>query len=179
MCADKEDEQSLLWSCLTFVSCVMGNSLRVLVQPHWSCCIALWIQLGVGGAQMAVFMCFLCWLACCWVWCGLQRGEVKRTNTFLLKIPLWTQEFEQLLAISLRTHWPLTSPALCVSPLWIGSPSPKPLFTLCFLSKLFSVFSFFFPPLYSCLLLISLVLLSGATFQLLHQIFAHYSRPDF
>lgn len=45
---------------------------------------------------MAVFMCFLCWLACCWVWCGLQRGEVKRTNTFLLKIPLWTQEFEQL-----------------------------------------------------------------------------------
>lgn len=53
---------------------------------------------------MAVFMCFLCWLACCWVWCGLQRGEVKRTNTFLLKIPLWTQEFEQLLAISLRTH---------------------------------------------------------------------------
>lgn len=79
---------SFLWSCLTFVSCVTGNSLRVLVQADRSCCIALWIQLRVGGAQMAVFMCFLCWLACCWVWCGLQRGEVKRTNTFLLEIPL-------------------------------------------------------------------------------------------
>lgn len=93
ICTDNEGVRDLPWSCLTFVSCVMENNLRALVQANRSCCIAPWIQLRVRGAQMAVFMCFLCWLACCWVWCGLQRGEVKRTNTFLLKILLWSEHF--------------------------------------------------------------------------------------
>lgn len=105
ICADSEGVRGLLWSCLTFVSCVIENSLKVLVQANRSCCIAPWIQLRVRGAQMAVFfsVCFLCCVACCWVWCGLQRGEIKRTNTFLLRIPLWSEHFKQL--IQLLCHW--------------------------------------------------------------------------
>lgn len=147
ICTDNDGVWDLLWSCWTFVSCVIENSLRVLVQANRSCCIALWIQLRVGGAQMAVFMCFLCWLAFCWVWCGLQRGEAKRTNTFLLKILLQSEHFKQLSQLLCHwrtfcmtilgpdiftftlvrcTHWPITSPALCL----IGtvvSPSLAPL----------------------------------------------------
>lgn len=93
LCTDNKGVKDLLLSCLKFVNCVRENSFRVLVQANRSCCIAPWIQLRVGGAQMAVFMCFLCWLACCWVWCGLQRGEVKHTNTFLFKILLWSGHF--------------------------------------------------------------------------------------
>lgn len=37
---DNEGVRDLLWSCMTFVSCVIENSLMVLVQANRSCCIA-------------------------------------------------------------------------------------------------------------------------------------------
>lgn len=40
ICTDNDGARDLLWSCLTFVSCVIENSLRVLVQADRSCCIA-------------------------------------------------------------------------------------------------------------------------------------------
>lgn len=39
-CTDNEGVRGFLWSCLTFVHCVIENSLRVLVQADRSCCIA-------------------------------------------------------------------------------------------------------------------------------------------
>lgn len=58
ICTDKKAAWDILWSCFTYVSCVIENSLRVSVQAERSCCIAPWIQLRVGGAQMAVFYVF-------------------------------------------------------------------------------------------------------------------------
>lgn len=40
ICTDNEGVRDLLGSCLTFVSCAIENSLRVLVQANRSCCIA-------------------------------------------------------------------------------------------------------------------------------------------
>jgi len=70
----------LLWSRLIFLSCAKETG---------SCCIAYWIQLRVGEAQMAVLWTVLSVLA------GLLLGEAQRTNTFLLKIPLRSELFKQ------------------------------------------------------------------------------------
>lgn len=37
------------------------------------------------------------------MWCGLQRGEARRTNTFLIKIPLWSERFKH--AGQVLCHW--------------------------------------------------------------------------
>lgn len=105
-------------TCVTF-TCATETSVRVWVQAQWSCCIAPWNQLRVRGARMAAFYVFSVLAGCCWVWCGLQRGEARRTNTFLIKIPLWSEHFKHIAQV--LCHWQrgrlAEEPVTCVSAL--------------------------------------------------------------
>lgn len=90
ICPDNEDVQELLWSCLTFVGFVMENSLRALVQAK---SVMLHSSLNPIKSRKGPNDCFYVFSVLAGLLLGvvgLQRGEVKRTNTFLFEIPLWS-----------------------------------------------------------------------------------------
>lgn len=175
-----------MWSCLTFVSCVIENSLRVLVQANRSCCIAPWIQLRVGGAQMTVFLCVFCagWPA---VGCGVACSEVKlsaqthsssrscsglsTSNNFANFCATDELLWPYIAYLHVCTLWPVTSSALClmdtvVAPFNSLPPLLHPFYCFLFFSWKVVLLLFF---LSLCFPNESNVLLTCAIYQLLHQ----------